>query len=69
MLCGTRDAERRAAQRSTAQHSTCKQHMHDRDTVHAHAHVSCTVVPSCLELPPRTVPNPFCRVSCLSSVR
>ena len=47
VLCGTRDAERRVAQRSAAQHSTCKQHMHDRDTVHAHAHVSCTVVPSC----------------------
>ena len=48
MLCGTGDAERRVAQHSAAQHSTCKQHMHDRDTVHAHAHVSCTVVPSCL---------------------
>ena len=39
MLCGTRDAKRRVAQRSAAQHSTCKQHMHDCDTAHAHTHM------------------------------
>ena len=45
MLCGTRDAERREAQRSEAQH------MHDCDTAHAHAHVLCAqACRFCLEL-------------------
>ena len=40
MPCGTRDAEPRVAQRSTAQHSTCKRHLHD--THHsAHTGTQC----------------------------
>ena len=45
--------------------------MHDRDTVHAHAHVSCTVVPSCLAstfLRPPTLLREFGAQSLLCTV-
>ena len=68
VLCGTSVAERRVAQRSTAQHSACKHGQCTKGhTVHTHAHVSCTVVPSCLELHPHCV-HAACRCRFLTCV-